>query len=258
MNQYPFKPESYRQYRNTFLQNVTVGFEFLPSTEEKSDLNAHFSEYVQSFFGIVCNGDITSSVCNITKNDFSQSFDFNDHSAIVRISGKDYVRFSETVLPHIFKLRSFFNKVVKVDKITKTGIRKLNVFNIKANGPEGVKPEEVMQSLFSQELITKLSIDNLDDQEKKITNLKKCVFQCDVSSITIRAALLPPSNPNDTFHHLLLDTLGELQPIDGIKFEEIPERLLDFNKIMYDCYHWCVNDSVKTLMNQEVTKKTEK
>ncbi len=258
MVQYPFKPEKYRQYRNTFLQDITVGFNFKPSTEGKTELNAHFNDYLQSYFGVENSGDITSADCNITKKDFSLSFDFSDHSAVVRLSGKDYVRFSETVLPHVFKLRSFFNKVVKVEEIDKMGIRKLNVFNIKGNGSEPIDPMDVMQSLFSQEMMANLSADNLDEQEQTIPNMKKCVFKVADSSVTIRTALLPPSRPNDQFHHLLLDTLGELQPADGIKIEEIPEKLMDFNKMMFDCYHWCVNEGVKNVMQQEDINKQVK
>ena len=138
------------------------------------------------------------------------------------------------------------------------GIRKLNVFNIKGNGSDNIDPMDVMRSLFSQDMIANLSLDDLDEQEQTIPNMRKCVFKVADSRVTIRTALLPPSRPNDPFHHLLLDTLGELQPDDGIKFEEIPEKLMDFNKVMYDCYHWCVNDGVKKVMQQEDINKQVK
>ena len=258
MNTYPFKSENYRQYRNTFLQDVIVGFEFKPSTVEKSVLNANFKNYIMGFFGVDCNSDITTSVCNITKKDLSLIFDFSDHNASVRLSAKDYVRFSETVLPQVFKLREFFNKVVKVEKFTQIGIRKLNVFNIKTNGTESVDHKVILQSLFSKEFIANLSDNNLSEEECTVPNLKKCIFKTDDNSITIRTALLPPSRPDDSFHHLLLDTLGELHPADGVKFESVAEELIDFNKVLYDCYHWCVNDSVKNVMQQADTNKTNK
>lgn len=253
MSQFPFMSEKYRQYRNTFLQNVIIGFEYTPSRVDKSELNAHFNDYVQSFFSVNSDGDITTGMCSVSKNDQSVSFDFSDRSAVIHLSGKNYVGFSDTAIPQIFKLRIFFNKVVKIDKFTKTGIRKLNVFNIKANTNEQVDEFQVMKAIFSEELNNSLSSENLDKEEKN-AKVKKCIFKSESKTITIRAALLPPSQPNDIFYHLLLDTLGEVENGEGISVDEVPELLMDFNKDLYDCYHWCVNEGVKQVMLQSDDK----
>ena len=249
MSQFPFKPEKYCQYRNTFLQKVTIGFDFAPSGVEKSKLNALFNEYVQSFFGVTSDGDLTSITCSVSKNDQSLSFDFCDHSAVINLSGRNYVGFSDTAIPQIFKLRDFFNKVVQIENFKRTGIRKLNVFNIKTNGKEQVDEIQVMKAIFSEELNSKLSNDNLDGEEQN-AKVKKCILKSGNKTITIRTALMPPSRPNDLFYHLLLDTLGEIENEDGITVEEVSELLMDFNKDIYDCFHWCVNDRVKQVMQQ--------
>jgi len=258
MNQFPFSPEKYRQYQNTFLQNVTVGFDFPVSQIEQSELNALFNDYVQSFFGVTSEGDITTGMCSITRKDMLQSFDFSNRSAVIHLSGKNYATFSDTAIPAIFKLRNFFNKVVQTALLTKTGIRKLNVFNIKTDGKPIADAAAVMKALFSDSFIASLNADNLDQDEQTIPGLRKCMFQSGDIVITIRTALLPPSQPNDAFHHLLLDTLGELTPAEGIKVDEVADLLMDFNKSLYDCYHWCVSDRVKQVMLQDNQTKPGK
>lgn len=258
MNQFPFTSEKYRQYQNTFLQNVTVGFDFPVSQVEKSELNVLFNDYVQSFFGVVNEGDITTGMCTITRKDMLQSFDFSHRSAVIHLSGKNYATFSDTAIPAIFKLRNFFNKVVRTATLTKTGIRKLNVFNIKTDGKPIADATPVLKALFSENLIASLTTDNLDQEEQTIPGLQKCLFQSGDAQITIRTALLPPSQPNDSFHHLLLDTLGEVSPAEGIKVDEVADLLMDFNKSLYDCYHWCVSDRVKQVMLQDNQSKSGK
>ena len=249
MDIFPFPSEKYHQYRNTFLQNVTIGFEFALSGVKKDELNALFNDYVQSFFGVTSDGDLTSGMCNVSKNDQSLSFDFSDRSAVIHLSGKGYVGFSDTAIPQIFKLRNFFNKVVQIEKFTKTGIRKLNVFNIKANGKESVDEAQVRKALFTEAFNNSLSSDSLDEEEKNL-GVKKCIFKEGDRSITIRTALMPPAQQNDIFYHLLLDTLGEIDTEDGVSVDDVSEILMDFNKVIYDCYHWCVSESVKNVMLQ--------
>lgn len=257
MNKFPFPPEKYRQYRNTFLQSVTIGFDFIPSAVKKDELNALFNEYVQSFFSVTSDGDLITEMCKVSKNDQSISFDFSNSSVVIHISGKGYVGFSDTAIPQIFKLRNFFNKVVQTEKITKTGIRKLNVFNIKVNGKEQVDEKQVMKAIFSSALNNALNTDCLNDEEKSL-RVKKCIYKVEDKTITIRAALMPPSQPNDIFYHLLLDTLGEIDKPDGISVDEVSELLMDFNKDIYDCFHWCISERVKQVMQQPDNNNTTK
>ena len=258
MNQFPFKSEKYRQYQNTFLQDVTVGFDFPVSQVEKSELNALFNDYVQSFFGVTSDGDITTGMCNITRKDMLQSFDFSNRSAVIHLSGKNYATFSDTAIPPIFKLRNFFNKVVQTSKLSKTGIRKLNVFNIKTDDKTAVDAAPIMRALFSEDLMASLSAENLDQEEQAVPGLMKCSFQAGDDIITIRTVLLPPSQHKDAFHHLLLDTLGEINPANGIKVDEVADLLMDFNKSLYDCFHWCVSNRVKQVMLQDNQPKQGK
>lgn len=258
MSDFPFKSEKYRQYQNTFLQRVAIGFDFQPTTVKASELNALFNDYLQSFFGVTTNDDLNSGKFNVTRKDLNLSFDFSNHYAVISLNGSTYVGFSDTAIPQIFKLRNYFKKVVKTEVITKTEIRKLNVFNIKANDTTSIDMGSVMKVLLSSDLIATLGTENLSNEEKVIPGMRKCIFNSGDSTITIRVVLLPPSKANDSFHHLLLDALGELQPTDGIKVDDVVGRLMDFNKILYDCYHWCISDNVRQLMRQNSNNSEEK
>lgn len=250
----PFKQEKYRRYRNTFLQDVVVGFAFAPSQVAKDELNARFADYTQRFFGVPNNGDITTSVCNISRKDLSLSFEFTDHSAVIHLSGQKYECFSDTAIPQVFKIRDFFNKVVEVKAIEQSMIRKVNVFNIKGNEQNPVDATSVRQSLFSPALLESLTAEGLDEQEHDIPNFMKCVFKDGDVSITIRTALLPPTATQDKFHHLVLDTMAVCKPEGGIKVDELSNKLMDFNSVMYDCYHWCVSEQVKKVMLDSLEK----
>lgn len=248
MSPFPFKQEKYRQYRNTFLQDVVVGFNFAASHVTKGEMSVRFNDYVQRFFGVTNTVDLTTSVCNVSRKDLSLSFEFTDHSAIIHLNGQKYVSFSDTAIPQVFKIRDFFNKVVEVKTIDQAVIRKVNVFNIKAGEQTLIDPTLVRKSLFSEELIAALSDSNLDDRERDIPNFLKCEYQEEDITITVRTALLPPTTSQDKFHHLLLDIMAVCAPSDGIKIEEVSDKLMDFNSIMYDCYHWCVSGQVMNVM----------
>lgn len=255
MKPFPFKPEKYRQYRNTFLQDVEIGFDFLPSDVAKDILNAHFIDYVQSFFNVSLTGDLSSSVCNISKKDLSVSFDFTNKSVVIHLSGKNYIGFSDTAIPQVFKLRSFFSKVVEIKKISQAVIRKVNVFNIKANDQSTISVDQVRKVLFSKEFLADLGTEGLNDQELTIPEFKKCEYQQDDSLLTIRTAFMPPAKPDDGFHHLILDTVGIIKPEDGIKIESIADELMDLNSYLYYSYHWSVSDYVKQVMLQDSDNK---
>ena len=254
MSPLPFNQEKYRQYRNTFLQDVFVGFDFTKSQVAKDEMNNRFNDYTQRFFGVSNNGDLTTSVCNVSKKDLSLSFEFTDHSAIIHLNGQKYVCFSDTAIPQVFKIRDFFNKVVESKTINQAVIRKVNVFNIKAGEQAQVDASVVRKSLFSEALVAALSNEGLDEKEREIPSFLKCEYQAGDIIVTIRTALLPPTSVQDKFHHLLLDTMTVCHPAEGIKIGEISDKLMDFNSIMYDCYHWCVSDQVKKVMIDSVEK----
>ena len=73
----------------------------------------------------------------------------------------------------------------------------------------------------------------------------KCEFKDGDVTITVRTALLPPAAAKDKFHHLVLDTMAVCSSSEGVKVEELSDKLMDFNSVIYDCYHWCVSDQVK-------------
>lgn len=251
MKPFPFEQVKYQQYRNTFLQNVLIAFDFGPSNESPANIDVAFKEYAQSFFGLTITGDnsITSSPCSVSKKDMTQSFLFSNKLVSIQIAGKEYKSFSDTAIPQVFKLRHFFSKVLKINSFTKVGIRKVNVWNFKNKNNENVDLNEVKQLIFSQQLRADLSSSDLNDEERKIPNFEKCQYQNKNTIINIRTALLPPG-PQDEYHHLILDILGELTSND-INVENVVDFLMDLNSEIFDSYHWSISPYVIDVMNKE-------
>lgn len=249
MEHFPFTKTKYRQYKHTFLQNVMVSFNF-DSTVEVSVADDSFADYSKAFFGLEKSGTLSKAI-SISRKDNAQSFLFAHNHAEIFMNGQKYEGFSDTAIPMIFKMRKFFNDVVRVEKINSVSIRKINVWNIKKNGKDDINPQEVMKLILSQNLLSELSNENLNDEERAIPNFLKSEWKEDQRLVTIRTALIPPASTKDEFYHLLLDTQAFEIPTDGYTVDEVSGKLLDLNSIMFYAYHWCVSEEVLTVMNKE-------
>lgn len=248
MKSFPFGSAKYKQYRNTFLQNVIITFTFNNAAEDLSKLDDDFKDYIQTFFGITPNCRLSEGLCSITKKDKSLSFAYAKDSVNVQISGQNYITFSETAIPNIFKLRDFFNKVVKIEKLNSISIRKINVWNFKNTNKQEIRVEDLRDLVFSKKFLSALSTEHLDEIEKSIPHFSKCSYSEDEKTLTIRTALLPPTAKDD-FHHLILDTTIDLHKSDKIKVDQLADSLMDLNSELFDCYHWCISKYVLNVMD---------
>lgn len=226
-----------------------VSFNF-ESTVEVSAADNSFADYSKAFFGLDKSGTLSKAI-SISRKDNAQSFLFAYDHAEIFMNGQRYEGFSDTAIPMIFKMRKFFNDVVCVEKIKSASIRKINVWNIKKNGKDEINPQEVMKLILSQSLLSELSDDNLNDEERAIPNFLKSEWKEDQRLITIRTALIPPAGAKDEFYHLLLDTQALEIPTDGYTVDEVSGKLLDLNSIMFYAYHWSVSEEVLNVMNKE-------
>lgn len=249
MERFPFTKTKYCQYKHTFLQNVMVSFNF-DSTVEVSVADDSFADYLKAFFGLEKSGTLSKTI-SISRKDNAQSFLFAHNHAEIFMNGQKYEGFSDTAIPMIFKMRKFFNDVVRVEKINSVSIRKINVWNIKRNGKDDINPQEVMKLILSQNLLSELSNENLNDEERAIPHFLKSEWKEDQRLVTVRTSLIPPASTKDEFYHLLLDTQAFEIPTDGYTVDEVSGRLLDLNSIMFYAYHWCVSEEVLTVMNKE-------
>lgn len=255
MKKIPFKPIKYRQYRNTFLQNVIITFDFDHSKKDDQKLMDSFHDYALSFFGIeVQNGNINVDVCKISKKDQSHIFLFSNGQVTIQLSGKSYESFSDSAIPQVFKLRNFFNKVVQISTLKSISIRKINVWDLKNSDEKEINVSEVRNLIFSSSLLHDLSNDNLTNEEDKIPNFLKSSYSQNNTQIIIRTAFFPPKLKDD-YSHLILDTLGIVQQPDGINIDEFVDFLMDLNSQLFYSYHWSVSDYVIEVMDAKENNK---
>lgn len=238
----------YQQYRNTFLKSVFIQIEFPVTVKSDEELDKSFDDYTQSFFGIISEDKISHGLCTISKKDMSHSYQFSKNAVIIQISGNNYDSFSDTAIPFIFKLRHFFSKVVEVENVSKVVIRKVNVWDFKRNDNLSPTVTDVQNLLFNGNMVDELNTDHLTEEEANIPGFNKCVFTNGENTITVRTALIPPVKP-DEFFHQILDT--EIVRSDNLISIGLADLLMDMNSVLYYCYHWCVNQYVINLMNQD-------
>lgn len=248
MKQIEFPQIKYQQYRNTFLKSVFIQVVFPVTEKNDEDLDKSFDDYTQSFFGIISEGKISQGICTISKKDMSHSYQFSKNAVIIQINGNNYDSFSDTAIPFVFKLRHFFSKVVEVETVSKVAIRKVNVWDFKRNDSLPPKVSDVQHLLFNENMVEELNTDYLTEEEANIPGFNKCVFNNGENNITVRTALIPPVK-SDEFFHQILDT--EIVRSSNQNTTGLADLLMDMNSVLYYCYHWCVNQYVINLMNQD-------
>ena len=244
VDKFPFPDVKYRQYKNTFLQNVFITFSF-ESNVSKEEAEINYKEYSKAFFGLGNNSNNICEGASITKKDMSLSYLFSTNNVSIFFNGQKYVSFSETAIPSIFKLRDYFSKVVKVNTLPKISIRKVNIWNIEKSSKE-IDVDELMAAIFSRNLINELSTEDLKEEEKEIPHFRKAVWECDSRKVSIRTALMSPIKRNDNFYHLILDT--QIDEEKEYHMDTICSDMLELNSVLFDVYHWCVSQSVLDIM----------
>lgn len=249
MQTFQFPEVKYRLYKNTFLQNVMVTFEFLSANNERT--NAAFVDYLKSFFEIEAKDSSLINGVTISKKDMSVSLSFSTNKAAIHLNGQKYVGFSDTAIPQVFKLRNFFTKVMNVTTLQSISIRKVNVWNIKQDIRNAVRVEDAYKAIFSDNLINALSNVGLSEEERAIPNFQKAYWKVNTAELIVRTALLPPSKTKDQFCHLILDTEIIDKPTNGYKVENVASDMMDLNSTLYDAFHWCVCNDIINLMSKE-------
>lgn len=244
----PFEHVSYQRYKNTFLNTVMLILPYPQVSNDDHGFYNRFKDYVKSFFGIdLPEGEFKEGAA-LNKGDGSISINFTKDQVNIIMSGQKYETFTQSMLPNVFNLRSFFKNVVKIDKIERITLRKINVWNFKNEKNVEVTGSGTRAAVFSTSLLEALSKDNLTDQEAEMPDMMKCEWNDDNESLTIRSAF-NKTDEKDGFSQLILDTEYCVSKHDGFKLEDIANELLHYNSTLYQAYHWCVNDKVKNLMN---------
>lgn len=244
----PFEHTSYQRYKNTFLNTVMLILSFPEVNSDDQDFYDRFKEYVKSIFDVNAPEDGFQNGLAINKGDGSVSINITKRQVIIILRGQKYESFTQSMLPHIFSLRNYFKKVAGIKKIDSLIIRKINVWNFKNEKNVDITSSGARNAIFSKELLGRLSSDNLTEAETALGDIQKCEWHEGCETLAIRS-LFKKTNNKDGFTQLILDTEYMNSDANGFDVETLANTLLDYNNVLYQAYHWSVNDRVKDLMN---------
>ena len=248
---YPFKKIEHCIYRNTFLQETIIEFEFedISKNNNSNLVSEHFNSFVKSSFGIELsdsNLDLSNRHIVISSQDTATKYVFENNKIQLRIGSKVYKSFNDSVIPNIKKIEDFFDKVLPNKQIYHSSLRKINLLPIQ-NIPEGTSLKIILDKIFSKELLVE---ENQNLQNDDINTLvkweKEKNFRWKDYDIIIRYGF-KNQQIDDKDCILLLDI--EVRNSTASNINDVP--LKEYNDIIFDAYHWAINASVLQLMNKK-------
>lgn len=248
--EFPFAFVPHKQYNNTFLQSVLLEFNFKPisNSDKDSDFRSRLENYLYSTFGLKLQENTEALFwkegISISRKDNISRWVFSNGCVIANIGVKDYVSFVDSILPQAFKMRTFLLKVMQIDKVEDLHVRKINVWQFHTNNGKDFKVEDIRKSVFSNNLLREKTNCELDEYEKSIQNFKKIKFTSNSYDVLIRHLY----KRNSTFFSLFLDTESILK--DKIEINNIENKLIELNDILFNTFHWCVNKPIISIMEE--------
>ncbi|MEI3055034.1 MAG: TIGR04255 family protein [Phocaeicola plebeius] len=243
-----FKSIPYKQYRNTFLQNIFVTLHFEPSSSDE-DLFRRFDDYTQMFFQTDGSKDILHDGAVLTKKDGSLSFVFTKDMVQFTFDGSKYINYVDSILPQLSKIQRYVKKVILRDNIKEITIRKINSWYFQEAKNKPINYNDIQNIIFNKQLQEALSTEQLTEEEKSIPEFKKAIWKESDSTIEIRTAFISIPGKKD-FYRLILDSEYSYKPINTLRLEEVEPQCKAMNKKMFDVFHWCVTPKVIELMDK--------
>lgn len=238
----------YRQYPNSFLSKVALYLTF-NSEESKEAFRDKLQKFLSANFDLNMQADEDFEAVRVTNESKTVEFFFSLNFAAVEFSGDNYKNYTDTQLPQLFRLIDYAKKIVHVSEISMISVRKLNTWDFKSKDDKTPSLDKVRNKIFSQDLISVLSGQNLTDDERKIRNFEKFSFDKDDFKITVRSAYIQNSKEKE-YTRLILDTEC-LQTDEKLSLDDLSSLCKTMNKQLYDIYHWCVTNEVINMMNQQ-------
>lgn len=238
-----------KEYKNTFLQNIflSIHFDKIDRNNISSDFAEKWKNYIKTTFNDL---DVSSSFwetpISISRDDGCLTIILSNGFIGAIVGAKDYRSFIDNILPQLYKLKTFLKDVLNLDSINSISVRKVNIWQFKSKDNIKIEPLDVRKKIFSNDLICKKSNGILDENENKIPNMHKYEwFENDIKVIA-RTVFLRYSNKNTAFNQVL-DTEA-IYAKNNIAIEDLEEKSILLNNILYELYHWCINTQILKIM----------
>lgn len=237
-------------YPRTFLNTVFVVFNY-DTSKEPEDLIERIQIFVRDNFNLqitLSKEEINEGGFSIDSTDGGQSYYFSRGQIGVKYMKPDYVSFTETMMPQIFRLVSFAKNVLSISSLESIQIRKVNVLNARGQGDSVISKSQLEHDLLSMRLIEAASpTGNYQD----LYDAKQFKGVTDGDSFDIIYGFHEGSTPEgDRFVGLVLDESISKNQIQQLI--SVDKDLQDVNDKLFNMFHWSISTNMLAIMNKEL------
>ena len=242
---YPFKDVAHREYRNTFLKDVRVAVEF-PAPSKKVE-----PERLRSFFGSFDGAQVDveeflkNQKIRVFSYDNKIDFHFEMGYAELKICTPTYKTIEHS--SGLWTLLADYLSALEVERINRLYVRKYSTFEFRINQTD-FDARMVMNTVFCKDLMDLMP---KSKNNQRLTTIENTYSESDEASRTsIRIVYgFKKSDTAEKPNHLTLVNLVASE--DGpFPMNEYGERVLRYNKILFDAFHWCVRPDIIKAMDQ--------
>lgn len=232
----PFPIVEHKRYNLTFLSSVKLVVAYRGENENFEG----FRDFFKSFFKI----DVTkqqydiknADALRIRSSESEEKYKFSRNFAEVIIDGNSYIDFETSLRPFASALQGFLMSISAV--VLNLKLEKVNLWP--APSKDGFSRDQLMKAIFSDNILSNTS-ENDDALHIKEFNLTKSDMGV---SVVVKYGVV--SDPDSST--VILDTICD-QAV-GTVADEVVKTLLKMNQLLFDAYHWAVNDEVIEVMDR--------
>ena len=238
-----FKSVERKVYSRTFLSGVIV---VLSYTMGREAALLDLQNFLKENFGLLDTlpSDALEKGISVDDRDKSYSFFFSKEHVGIKYMKSDYVSFTVTMMPYVYRLLVFLKTVANVQEISKIQIRKVNTWYVAKDKAEDV--DVMIKDFLSNELRQSSKGDTDTPDLKSVQVFSGFSGGC---SFGIRYGIHDETTPDgDEFRGLILE---EDLFREKVCISEIETVLVEMNSLLYNIFHWCVSASTIAYMNQE-------
>ncbi len=234
---YPFPPVPYKIYSKTFLKDVHLVFKYATVHPDETVL-ANVRHYYEKSFRITTqNVDVTDDI-NIKSKDELIWFDFKWDELSICMKSPMYKSFELTL--EVMEYALDFFKAIGVVDVEKVVFYKFN--ELSYNLAKDVAVSEIMEQIFSKELLENMSSEDIDTQ-KGLSRWEKIVnYPDNTSNFTIEFGFNRNAKESNT-GSLTLKTQIESN-LALLHVDDIENLLREYNQILDNAFHWCVRPEI--------------
>lgn len=244
----PFGEVPYKKYKRSFLQHVIVVLRF-DKISSTNAIQKEWANFCASNFGPSSVENPLDNPVQITSKDGSLSFAFSNGMVGTKINARAYSNFADTIIPQVFKLRLFLEKVVGSDTMIKEiMIRKVNVWQIDTNEDFNQIVNNLNETFFSQRYLTyNENVDHSSENEDFLINNRKHIWSDALNTFIVSSGWIKDKEYANIYR-LLLRTEYVKKTVNGVKLSDVEASMISMNTELFNAFEWIVSDKVKEMM----------